>query len=179
MEIEDVAAGLSRVKWSGGNRFMAQCPAHSDRTASLSVTRGDTRILMYCHGGCQFTEVVAALGLHSADLLVGGAARVAGAPSGSAMLRLRRLQAKKVGPVMFHEVAEVALSPSASQLAAAWVKYPYLMDLEYEAAMKMWYVVRDGPVFEMAGHLITDQTWDLIRDNAERALRAENRRRVG
>jgi len=47
----------------------AQCPAHDDRNASLSVGIGDDeRILMHCHAGCQTPDVLAALGLEPRDL---------------------------------------------------------------------------------------------------------------
>jgi hypothetical protein len=81
---------------------------------------------------------------------------------------------------MFAEVAEVALSPSASQFAAARVKYPYLMLLSFDEAMTMWWIVRDGPVFEMVrGPGPPRDGWDVERDQAEKALRTENRRQGG
>lgn len=48
---------------------MAQCPAHEDSQASLSVKRGDDgRVLLNCHAGCDTAAVVDALGLTLADL---------------------------------------------------------------------------------------------------------------
>ena len=48
---------------------MARCPAHADRTPSLSVgVGGDGQILLCCHAGCDASAVVAALGLTMADL---------------------------------------------------------------------------------------------------------------
>ena len=47
----------------------ARCPAHADRSPSLSLTEGDDRrVLLHDHGGCRPTEIVAALGLTLADL---------------------------------------------------------------------------------------------------------------
>ena len=41
---------------------MARCPAHGDRTPSLSIRAGDgDRALVYCHAGCGQARVVAAL----------------------------------------------------------------------------------------------------------------------
>lgn len=46
------------VGWS------ARCPAHDDRTNSLSIGQGeDGRALIYCHAGCSFHEIVAAMGI--------------------------------------------------------------------------------------------------------------------
>ena len=51
-----------------GDGFMARCPAHDDRKASLSVTERDGRILLHCHAGCPYEKVRDALGLKNGDL---------------------------------------------------------------------------------------------------------------
>ncbi len=44
------------------------CPAHEDSKPSLSVTEGrDGRVLLYCHAGCSFDAVMAALALPVTD----------------------------------------------------------------------------------------------------------------
>jgi hypothetical protein len=54
---------------SGG--WSARCPAHSDRVNSLTVAEGsDGRALIHCHAGCEFEEVVAALGITVRSLFV-------------------------------------------------------------------------------------------------------------
>jgi len=61
---------LERVRKSGRG-YTAKCPAHEDRTASLSITAGDDgRILLHCFASCSAAEVVAATGLTLADLFV-------------------------------------------------------------------------------------------------------------
>jgi len=47
-------------KWSGA-RGMARCPAHDDRTPSLSVSLGQKAILFHCFAGCDQQSVLAAL----------------------------------------------------------------------------------------------------------------------
>ena len=48
-------------RWNG-KKGMACCPAHADKTPSLSVTRAhDGRVLVYCFGGCAQSDVIAAL----------------------------------------------------------------------------------------------------------------------
>jgi hypothetical protein len=48
-------------RWHG-RRGMARCPAHPDRTPSLSITQGeDGRPLLYCFGGCPQEVVIDAL----------------------------------------------------------------------------------------------------------------------
>ncbi|KWT62886.1 hypothetical protein ADL21_06265 [Streptomyces albus subsp. albus] len=53
---------------SRGRGASWQCPAHEDRSPSLSVTSGREGVLLRCHAGCTTEEVVAALGLTMADL---------------------------------------------------------------------------------------------------------------
>jgi hypothetical protein len=59
---------------SGGNWT---CPAHDDRTPSLSVTdsvdqdTGYPTVLVHCHAGCGIGDVLDALGLEASDLFLG------------------------------------------------------------------------------------------------------------
>jgi putative DNA primase/helicase len=66
-----VTAILNRVDGirRSGSGWMARCPAHDDRQASLSVTVGDDgRALLYCHAGCSLEAVTDGLGIAPADL---------------------------------------------------------------------------------------------------------------
>ena len=56
------------VKETGNGKAMACCPAHDDRNPSLSVTRIDGSVLLYCHAGCHTDDVLAAVRLTKADL---------------------------------------------------------------------------------------------------------------
>jgi len=52
-----------------GEGFTARCPAHPDRTPSLSIAEGDDgRALVHCHAGCDHADVLAALDLGAEDL---------------------------------------------------------------------------------------------------------------
>ena len=60
---------LERVKQTAPNRWIAKCPAHEDRSPSLSIREiDDGRILIYDFGGCGAVDVVEALGLTMSDL---------------------------------------------------------------------------------------------------------------
>ncbi len=48
------------VRALGGRHGMCRCPAHEDRSPSLSV-RERGKVLVRCHAGCSQTEVIAAL----------------------------------------------------------------------------------------------------------------------
>jgi hypothetical protein len=60
---------LERVKQTGPGRWLARCPAHEDRSPSLSIRElGDGRILLHDFGGCEPTAVLDSIGLRMADL---------------------------------------------------------------------------------------------------------------
>lgn len=44
-----------------GDGWIARCPAHDDRTASLSIHARDGQVLVYCHAGCSQDAVLGAL----------------------------------------------------------------------------------------------------------------------
>ena len=44
-----------------GYGWMACCPAHEDRTPSLSICDGEDKVLVHCHAGCEQDQVIAAL----------------------------------------------------------------------------------------------------------------------
>jgi len=50
-----------------GNQW--NCPAHEDRTPSLSVTERDGKVLVHCFAGCAPEDVIGALGLTWSDLV--------------------------------------------------------------------------------------------------------------
>lgn len=67
----DVDALLSRLEGVRGRNgsWSARCPAHADRSPSLSVkSLDDGRILLHCFGGCGTDAVLGALGLAMTDL---------------------------------------------------------------------------------------------------------------
>jgi CHC2 zinc finger len=66
--VDKVLGLLQRVRRSGKG-WVACCPAHDDRHASLSVGVGDDgRALLHCFAGCDVQTIVAALGLQMSDL---------------------------------------------------------------------------------------------------------------
>lgn len=60
---------LEAVKPSGPNRWTARCPAHTDRSPSLSIRETDDgTLLVKCWAGCGAAEVMQAVGLELRDL---------------------------------------------------------------------------------------------------------------
>ena len=69
MNVNDFLSRLEKVKKTPSG-WLAACPAHDDRSPSLTV--GIARsggLLVHCFGGCEVQDVVAAVGLQMADLM--------------------------------------------------------------------------------------------------------------
>lgn len=64
---QQVLDRLDRVR-ATSRGWSACCPAHPDRTPSLSVTEGDRGVLVKCWAGCTVDEIADAMGLGVADL---------------------------------------------------------------------------------------------------------------
>jgi hypothetical protein len=55
-----------------GDGWLGHCPAHEDRSPSLSIAEGrDGRVLMHCFAGCTVEEVCAVAGFELRDLFAG------------------------------------------------------------------------------------------------------------
>jgi len=64
MGILDFTERCKGVRKTGPQRYACQCPAHPDRTASLSVRElDDGRGLIHCFAGCNPADILAAVGL--------------------------------------------------------------------------------------------------------------------
>jgi len=64
MTVSTVLERLEKVRRSGAGRWSACCPAHQDRSPSLSIRElDDGRVLLHCHAGCGIEEVLGAVGL--------------------------------------------------------------------------------------------------------------------
>lgn len=67
MQIDEFLELLDGVR-PAGNGWIARCPSHEDREASLGVTEGDDSLLVRCHAGCDTGDVMNALGKSLSDL---------------------------------------------------------------------------------------------------------------
>ena len=72
---EDIRLFLDRfqkVKQTGSNQYICRCPAHADKTASLSI-RDDTmhsgKILLKCHAGCNTKDILTEIGCTMKDIM--------------------------------------------------------------------------------------------------------------
>lgn len=64
MSVDIILSQLDKVRKMGPDRWMACCPAHQDKTPSLSIREtSDGRVLLHCWTGCGASEVLEAIGL--------------------------------------------------------------------------------------------------------------------
>lgn len=68
MKIEILLNRLKKVKRTGNSKYLACCPAHDDRSPSLTIRQADDLILIHCFAGCSVIEVLQTIGLDMADL---------------------------------------------------------------------------------------------------------------
>jgi hypothetical protein len=71
MTAEQIAA-VFHARRIGDARWVAKCPAHPDRSPSLSIGTGrDGRVLLNCFAGCAVTAILSVVGLKLRDLFPG------------------------------------------------------------------------------------------------------------
>ena len=57
-----------QVKKKYRDRAQCICPAHSDKEASLTISKGDKGTVIHCHAGCETETILGAVGLRLTDL---------------------------------------------------------------------------------------------------------------
>lgn len=66
---ENLLSRLHGIKQTRPDRWQAKCPAHDDRSPSLSITElPDKTILIRCWSGCSVLEIVRSVNLELRDL---------------------------------------------------------------------------------------------------------------
>ena len=69
--VELLLSRLDKVKPNGTGKFLACCPAHADKSPSLSIKENpDGSVLIHCFAGCLDESVVNSVGLQLSDLFV-------------------------------------------------------------------------------------------------------------
>lgn len=69
MTVESFLNRLSGVRKTSAG-WQAQCPAHEDRKASLSISVADEKILIHCHAGCETVAILETMDLKAKDLFL-------------------------------------------------------------------------------------------------------------
>jgi hypothetical protein len=68
MTAAELVGSLESVRARGPNKWSAKCPAHADKSPSLTIAEGDKGLLVKCWAGCSLQEVCASLGIEQRDL---------------------------------------------------------------------------------------------------------------
>ena len=64
MSADTILDRLNKVRQTGANTWTACCPAHEDKSPSLSITEKDDGIvLLHCFAGCSVEDVLDSIGL--------------------------------------------------------------------------------------------------------------------
>ena len=70
MQVDDFLSRLTKARKTGPQSWIACCPAHDDRSPSLTVGMGHNGgLIVHCFAGCDVSNVVAAVGLTLSDLM--------------------------------------------------------------------------------------------------------------
>lgn len=73
MDVSELLSRLAKVKRTGQGTWTACCPAHADRTPSMSVKElASGQILLHDFGGCSTEAILSALGICMGDLFPDG-----------------------------------------------------------------------------------------------------------
>lgn len=69
MSIDNLISRLDRVKTIGKDKWLACCPAHKDKSPSLSIKElDDGRVLIHCFAGCDVESILNSLSLDVSEL---------------------------------------------------------------------------------------------------------------
>jgi P4 family phage/plasmid primase-like protien len=77
--VERIEAKTGRRATRSGDSFMCCCPAHEDKSPSLSVSAGENAILFKCHTGCSPDAVCDAIGASLSEMFYEPSQRTKGA----------------------------------------------------------------------------------------------------
>lgn len=68
MAVDNLLNRLVKVKQTGPGKWQARCPAHEDRSPSLSIAEKDGTVLVHCFAGCSVEDVCGAVGVELTEL---------------------------------------------------------------------------------------------------------------
>ena len=69
MTVDTLISRLDKVRRTGRGTWIACCPAHADKSPSLTIRETDDgKVLLHCFTGCSALELIDAVGLEMSDL---------------------------------------------------------------------------------------------------------------
>lgn len=64
MSVDTFLSAMDKVKRNGKGQWVACCPAHADRSPSMTIAElDDGRVLVHCFAGCSVEEILGAVGM--------------------------------------------------------------------------------------------------------------------
>ncbi len=149
-----------------GKQYKAHCPAHDDRTPSLSVASGrNGKVLLHCFSGCKYARIMDALGLNRAQ--------PASIPSSRAPARPQRTSAPTDSdgrdlPERIFPNPEAAIAELSEKLGRKWRSWGYTdVDDNRIGLIVRW----DKPNSKMIRPIsLVDQGWIIGGMRAPRPL---------
>ena len=104
------------VRASGG--WMAKCPCHNDKKASLCISEGEKGIVLKCMAGCETRDIVERLGLTMGDLFYDG-------KQGTTLPAAREKGEKRKKPAAPLAVGQTYYNSKTQQNEEITAEYPY------------------------------------------------------
>lgn len=132
-------------------KHVARCPAHDDRSPSLSVREGaDGRALIWCHAGCDTEAVIAALGLRWSDLFPPGHRNARPSP-----ILARGSATREAVDLVLEALRELGIAYRATRNRCMWVseRCPSC-EIETDAIPWPLWIVREDERGPRAGHRV-------------------------
>lgn len=109
VKVDQLLHRLTKVKKSSATSWIACCPAHEDKTPSLSIAENDGIVLIHCHAQCPVENILEAVGLEF-DALFPDRPDV---HATDIQRRRRKIPAADMLECVEHELFIVALAASA------------------------------------------------------------------
>ena len=147
-DIANLCEGASKH----GDSWSMKCPTHTDRSASLRVSKGRKATIVYCHAGCTTSDILDALELGMEQLYYNYDPTNPHSPHSSGSLKLKQMVRDSKPPTM-RELApattlEDVLWPVMVATPEVWawvrVRWSDWMSMPFVDAMKKHWVVTDA-----------------------------------
>lgn len=68
MKLQQLLSSLAKVRQTSRDSWVACCPAHADKSPSMTIKAAPNTILIHCFGGCSTEEILGAIGMTFDDL---------------------------------------------------------------------------------------------------------------
>lgn len=68
MKLREFLSALDKLKRTGEGRWIACCPAHDDKSPSMSIKATPETFLVHCFAGCSVDAILGAVGMTFDDM---------------------------------------------------------------------------------------------------------------